>query len=79
MLAIQAPEKPISVKELAIFEYIKSFIEANQLPPSHREIMAGCGLSSTSVVKYQLEKLRKRGLIRIIENRARGIQIVNPE
>ena len=44
----------LSSKQTAILKFIKQFIESKPYPPSIRDIKNGCGLSSTSVVDYNL-------------------------
>ena len=79
MVSVQAIERPLGPTAKAVLEYIKTFIAANEMPPTLREIAAGCGIKSTATVHYQLDKLERHGLIRVVENRARGLQIVNPQ
>ena len=37
--------------------FVKSYHEQYHLSPSIREIMAGCGITSTSVVAYTLKRM----------------------
>lgn len=43
---------------LRILRFIARYIEVNRFAPTFRDIMEGAGLSSTSVVKYHLERMR---------------------
>lgn len=44
--------------------------------PTIRDLQAACGISTTSVVTYHLERLRMRGLVDWIDGAARTIHIV---
>ena len=44
----------------AVLDFIRAFKKQERMAPTVREIQNGCGLSSTSVVDYQLLILEKR-------------------
>ncbi len=69
--------KDLSRKQQAIFSYIERFLEENDYPPTIRDIQAELGISSTSVVDYNLKALEARGLIRRNSKISRGIELVN--
>ena len=50
-------------KEDIILEFIKEYAEEHGYSPSIRDIVAGCGISSTSVVEYHLVKLEDKNMI----------------
>jgi repressor LexA len=56
-------------------DYISVFWRDHGYPPSIRDIVAGCSLSSTSVADYNLKILEKRGLIRRHREVSRGIEL----
>jgi SOS-response transcriptional repressor LexA len=58
-----------------IYEFLVSYIEKFQYPPTIRDIMVGLDLSSTSVASYHLTKLELQGRISITREIARGIRI----
>lgn len=59
-----------------VFEFIREYKRLNDgLSPTHREIMEGLDISSTSVVSYYLDNLVKRGKIVLPDDR-QGIKIV---
>jgi repressor LexA len=62
-----------SDKEQKILQFIEAFVDNHDYPPSIRQIQEGCGISSTSVVDYNLKKLEKSGLIRRDREVSRGI------
>lgn len=68
--------KDLSSKQDQIIEFLRSFIEDKDYPPSIRDIQEGCGISSTSVVDYNLRKLEEKGLIRRDREVSRGIEVL---
>lgn len=67
----------ISFKQKKIFEYIRNFWENHGYPPTVRDIAKGCGVSSTSVVDYNLKSLERQGCIRRHSGVSRGIELSN--
>jgi repressor LexA len=68
--------RELSVKQQKIIDFIRSFWSANHYPPSVRDIVSGCSISSTSVVDYNLEILEKEGYIRRHSGISRGIELI---
>ncbi len=56
--------KGLSPRQQAIVDFIRRFFADNGYPPTVRDIQAGCGISSTSVVDYNLNLLEKSGHVR---------------
>ena len=69
--------KDISRRQQAILEFIENFLDENDYPPTIRDIQAELGISSTSVVDYNLKVLEQHNLIRRNRNISRGIELVN--
>jgi repressor LexA len=65
--------KDPSDKQRKILHFIDSFIDDHDYPPSIRQIQEACGISSTSVVDYNLRALEKGGYIRRAREISRGI------
>ena len=65
----------LSDKQRRIFDYISSFIDQHDYPPSIRQIQDACGISSTSVVDYNLRILETRGYIRRDREVSRAIEV----
>lgn len=59
-----------------VLNYLRDYIAAHQFPPTVREIAAGVGISSTSVVNYHLRRLAETGRIERIQGAARAIRVV---
>lgn len=69
----------LSPKQEKIIQFIKDFKEEVNYSPSIRDIQTQLGISSTSVVDYNLKELEKRGLIRRAKNVSRTIELIEPE
>jgi repressor LexA len=59
-----------------MLEYISEFIAENRFPPSIRQIGKEVGISSTSVVKYNLDALERKGYIERDREISRGIRLI---
>ena len=68
--------KVLSSKQEQINNFIHRFWEDRGYPPTIRDIVTGCGISSTSVVDYNLNILEKKGYIRRHREVSRGIELV---
>jgi repressor LexA len=68
--------KSLSAKQQAILRFIRDFIREHDYPPSIRDIQDGCGISSTSVVDYNLKALERLGYIRRDREVSRAIELV---
>ncbi|TMB97075.1 MAG: transcriptional repressor LexA [Chloroflexi bacterium] len=68
--------KDLSNRQRLIFDYICNFIDDHDYPPSIRQIQDACGISSTSVVDYNLRALERMGYIRRDPDVSRGIEIL---
>ena len=66
----------LSSKQQHIIDFIRSFLVDRGYPPSIRDILGGCGLSSTSVVNYNLIILEREGYIRRHHSVSRGIELM---
>jgi repressor LexA len=68
--------KDLSERQRKILQFIREFIDENRYPPTIREIGKDVGISSTSVVKYNLDVLARRDLIERNPDISRGIRLV---
>src|SRR4030042_6117135 len=69
--------KKLSDKQRHIISYIDHFFTDKGYPPSIRDIQAGCKISSTSVVDYNLNILENRGFLERHADVSRGIKLLN--
>jgi repressor LexA len=71
--------KSLSPKQERIIKFVTEFLSDKGYPPTIRDIAAGCGISSTSVVAYNLNKLEQAGYIRRHSDISRGIKFLTPQ
>jgi repressor LexA len=69
--------RALSQKQRNIIEFVKKFWLEKSYPPTVRDILNGCGISSTSVVDYNLQILEREGYIRRHPGISRGIEIIS--
>ena len=69
-------QKALSSKQQSILTFIQEFIEEKDYPPSIRDIQDGCGISSTSVVDYNLKALERHGHLRRDREVSRAIELL---
>lgn len=65
----------LSDRQSRMVEFIHSFSEDSGYPPSIREIGEAVGISSTSVVNYNLNRLVEEGYLDRDQNVSRGIRL----
>lgn len=65
----------LSTRQRKILEYIVRFISEKEYPPTIREIGEKVGISSTSVVNYNLNKLENEALIARDRDVSRGLSV----
>ena len=71
--------KSLSPKQERIISFVTDFLHDKGYPPTIRDIATGCGISSTSVVAYNLGKLEQAGHIRRHSDISRGIEFLSPQ
>ena len=72
-------KKGPSPKQQRMLEFIREFMTENGFPPTVRDIQYACGISSTSVVDYNLRLMQREGLIRRRPEMARGIELLDKQ
>lgn len=65
----------LSDRQRRILEFIIQFVDQNEFPPTIREIGEQVGISSTSVVNYNLAKLEELNLIARRKEVSRGLSL----
>ncbi len=68
--------RDLSPKQQKILQFIREFVRDKDYPPSIRDIQTACGISSTSVVDYNLRALERQGLIRRDREISRAIELL---
>jgi repressor LexA len=66
----------MSARQEAILGFISEFLRENGYPPTIRDIGAAVGISSTSVVNYNLNVLEREGHIARDPDVSRGLRLV---
>jgi len=69
--------KKLSSKQQRIISFIRRFLKDRSYPPSIRDIASGCGISSTSVVDYNLRILEREGHLRRRPDVSRSIELLD--
>jgi repressor LexA len=69
--------KKLSDRQKNILKYIEDYLDERGYPPSIREIGDRVGISSTSVVDYNLKVLEREGRIRRDKEVSRGLELVD--
>jgi len=67
--------KTLSSKQQHIIDFVSHFWVERSYPPTVRDILAGCKLSSTSVVDYNLRILESEGYLQRRPEVSRGISL----
>jgi repressor LexA len=68
--------RELSKRQEKMLEFIREFIRERHFPPTIREIGSQVDISSTSVVKYNLDVLERKGYIERDGEISRGIRLV---
>ena len=68
--------KRLSDKQQHMLAFISDFVNDRGYPPTIRDILGGCKISSTSVVDYNLRVLEREGYLRRDSEVSRGIGIL---
>jgi len=77
MFAKDKKVKALSAKQKRIIDFIREFLADRGYPPTVRDIVQGCKISSTSVAAYNLEILKRLGYIRRHPEISRGIELLD--
>ncbi|MBA7634959.1 LexA repressor [subsurface metagenome] len=67
--------KELSTKQSRILDFLRQFLDDKGYPPTIRDIVKGCKISSTSVVEYNLRILEREGHLRRDREVSRGIEL----
>jgi repressor LexA len=65
----------LSARQEAMLSFIAQFLDEYGYPPTIREIGKACGISSTSVVNYNLTKLEREGFVVRDKELSRGLRL----
>lgn len=68
----------LSKRQRNMLQYIHDSIERESRPPTIREIGSALKISSTSVVNYNLNRLKEKGLLDREKTVSRGLKLTDP-
>ena len=71
--------KDLTERQIEVLEYIKNWIDINEMPPTVIEITNGLQLNSTNGVRGHLQALARKGAIELIPGASRGIRVLSDE
>ncbi len=75
--ALMKPAKTLRPRQVAILGFIREYIGEHGYAPRLQEIGEACGISSESVVHYNLTRLKKAGKLTIAPGVSRGIVLTD--
>jgi len=75
MMMARKPKEELSGKHIRILQFVADYQSEHNRPPSIREIGNKVGISSTSVVNYDLDQLEKRGYLERDDRVSRGVRL----
>jgi repressor LexA len=70
-------DKPLSDRQQKMLDYIHEYIGENGRPPTIREIGGAVDISSTSVVNYNLTRLKEKNLLERDAEVSRGLRLTD--
>ena len=62
-------------KQLKLFNFIKKYIDENNMAPSYEEMKIGTGVSSKCLIFVKIKQLQERGWIERLPGKNRSIII----
>ena len=71
------PKGKLGKRQIAIYDFIRTYTDEHGYPPSVREIGAAVGLASPSTVHMHLKVLEERGLIKRDSKKPRTIEVMD--
>jgi len=69
---------PLTIRQKAVLDFIRSYIDRKGYSPTYAEISGSLAIRSRSDVWRIIEGLEKRGAVRVLKYRARGITLIEP-
>jgi repressor LexA len=69
--------RALSGRQQQMLAFIGEFVEQHGFPPSIRDIGAAVGITSTSVVDYNLRVLEREGYLRRTREVSRGLELIS--
>lgn len=70
--------KTITIRQQAVLDFIQSFINTHNMPPTRRDITDAFQYRSPNAADEHLKALAKKGFIKLKERTSRGIELLGP-
>jgi repressor LexA len=71
--------KELTASQRQVLDFIRSFIDGRQMPPTRAEICAALGFRSPNAAESYLRALEKKGVIELLAGASRGIRLTAEE
>lgn len=68
-------KKPLTRTQGKVLDFIEAYINRNKMPPTYEDIAGNFGFRSKNSVESHLQALERKGVIRKIAGKARGITL----
>ena len=69
----------LSARQQQMIDFIREYHLDRSYMPAVRDIQAACGISSTSVVDYNMRILEREGYVKRFPDISRGLELVGEE
>src|SRR3712207_4359100 len=70
-------KRTLSARQQQMLDFIRDFVREHGFPPSIRDIGQAVGISSTSVVDYNLKALERDGRLQRTREVSRGFRLID--
>lgn len=72
---VAKPPAALTARQQQILDWMRSYIEANGMPPTRAEIAYGLGFSTPSSAEDHLQALARKGALEILPGASRGLRL----
>jgi repressor LexA len=69
------PSQALTPRQTETLAFVNRYVSKHGVPPTVREVAAALGLASTNAAAQLLDQLVRRGVIRKVSRRSRGIRV----
>jgi repressor LexA len=70
------PRSPLTKAQRRVFDFIVYYKNSNGRPPTRREISDHFGWTAHNAASQHLLLIERKGYLRLVDNTARGIEIL---
>jgi repressor LexA len=76
-MSTKKADNKLTHRQAEIVDFIREYLRENGMPPTQSEIAARFGLKSIYGVRQHLKLIEKKGYLRLIRGKARGIRLTS--